>query len=106
MEDPGVQMALAQALSQAARAYDNLFLCKAGLPLLDGALMVASSRATPPHVQQAFHLFLWHALQRQEGGLREYMKMAAGENGTIMMSLITKRLVKLPVVDEGDEQNG
>ena len=106
MEDPGVQMALAQALSQAARAYDNLFLCKAGLPLLDGALMVASSRATPPHVQQAFHLFLWHALQRQEGGLREYMKMAAGENGTIMMSLITKRLVKLPVVDEGDEQKG
>jgi len=51
--------------------------------------------------QHTFQLFLWHALQRQdEDGLREYMRLAEGENGTIMMSLITKRLAKLPVVDE------
>jgi len=105
-EDAEVHLVLGQALSRAARHHDKLFLCKAGLPLLDGALMLSSSRATPPHVQQAFHLFLYNALQKQEGGLQEYMNMSEGENGRMMMTLVTKTLAKLPVVEEGDEEEG
>ena len=105
-EDSRVQWTLGHALSHAASRHDRLFLCRAGLPLLDGALMLSCSRATPPHVQQVFDMFLWHALQRQESGLQEYMKMAEGENGRTMMGLVTKRLGKLPAVAEEEEEGG
>lgn len=101
-EDASVHLALSQSLSQAAMNHDKLFLCKSGLPVLDGALMVSMSRSTPQAVQQSFHAFLWHVLKRQETGLQEYMEMAEGENGRIMMSLVTKKNFsnKLPVVVE------
>ena len=83
---------------------EKLFLCKAGLPLLDGALMLSMSRRTSQPVRLAFDSFLWHALQKQESGLQEYMDMAEGENGRIMMSLVTKKLTRMPVVEEEDEE--
>ena len=73
------------------------------MPLLDGALMLSMSRGTAQQVRQAFDTFLWNALQKQESGLQEYMDMAQGENGRIMMSLVTKKLTRMPVVDEEDE---
>ena len=102
-EHPAVHLALSQSLVQAAKKHDKLFLCKSGLPLLDGALMLSMSRGTAQPVQQSFDSFLWHALQEQESGLQEYMDMAEGENGRIMMSLVTKKLSRMPIVYEGDE---
>jgi hypothetical protein len=32
------------------------------------------------------------------------MDMAEGENGRIMMSLVTKKLTRMPVVEEEDEE--
>jgi hypothetical protein len=102
-EDPSVHLALAQSLTVGARKQEKLFLCKAGLPLLDGALMLSMSRGTAEPVRLAFDSFLWYALQQQESGLQEYMDLAEGENGRIMMSLVTKKLTRMPVVEEGDE---
>jgi hypothetical protein len=33
------------------------------------------------------------------------MKMAEGENGRIMMSLVTKHFTRMPIVEENDEIN-
>jgi hypothetical protein len=104
-ENTAVHIALSQSLVQASTKHNRLFLCKAGLPILDGALMLSMSQGTSVLVQQAFQSFLWHALQKQESGLQEYMDMAEGENGRIMMSLVTKRLSRLPVVPEEDEES-
>jgi hypothetical protein len=102
-EDCSVQIALANSLTEAAKKHDRMFLSKDGLPLLDSALMLSMSRGTSPLARQAFDSFLWHALQQQESGLQKYMDMAQGENGRIMMSLVTKKLTRMPVVQEGNE---
>ena len=42
-----------------------------------------------------FHGFLWLALgvgDEEQDGLGEYMRLAQGENGKIMMSLVSKTL--------------
>ncbi len=64
-EDSDVQLALAWGLTSASRMNPNIFLCKAGIPILDAALMVAmsSSFVRSPNVQKAFQVFLWVALQ-------------------------------------------
>ncbi|KAL3812159.1 hypothetical protein ACHAXA_000928 [Cyclostephanos tholiformis] len=64
-ENVEVQLALARGLTSAARMHPDLFLCKAGMPILDAALMLAmsSSSSRSPNVQRAFQLFLWVALQ-------------------------------------------
>lgn len=104
-EDSSVLLALSQSLIETAKNQEKLFLCKAGLPVLDGALMLSMSRGTAQPVRKSFASFLWHALQKQESGLQEYMKMAEGENGRIMMSLVTKHFTRMPIVEEDDEIN-
>ncbi|KAL9182444.1 hypothetical protein ACHAXT_013096 [Thalassiosira profunda] len=113
-----VQVSLAQGLTFAARLAPELFLCRAGMPILDGALMLAMSRSTArPDVRRAFRIFLWAALQMgrsgdgeeatddeestradsrtDEGrpgalspGLEKYMALAEGENGQIMLKFV------------------
>lgn len=101
--DESVHLAVAHSLSHAAKnaQTEKLFLCKAGLPFLDTALMLSSTTAVTSKTQHAFHLFLWWAIQNQAGGLQTYMDLAPGNNGQIMMTLITKSLSKL-VVDKDD----
>jgi len=64
-ESVEVQLALARGLTSAARMHPNLFLCKAGMPIMDAALMLAlsSSSSRSPDVQKAFQIFLWVALK-------------------------------------------
>lgn len=65
-------------------------------------------------VRNLFGAFLWVALgievggnggggsrQRRGEGLAKYMELAEGENGKIMMGLVTKTLVKIDSVREG-----
>ena len=114
-EQVDVQLALARGLISAARMHPNLFLCKAGIPILDSALMLAMSKSTRPNVQKQFQIFLWVALQmgkdndpgRRDGpmmsaGLEKYIKLAEGENGMIMMKFVTSTLAKIE--DLEDEQ--
>ena len=102
-EDESVHISLARGLILARKCKHDVFLCKAGMPLLDGALVLAVSSAICPHVQQAFHGFLWLALGVGAGegaGLEKYMNLAEGENGMIMMTLVTKTLSKIEHVEE------
>ena len=64
-ESVEVQLALARGLTSAARMHPNLFLCKAGMPIMDAALMLALSSfsSRSPDVQKAFQIFLWVALK-------------------------------------------
>jgi hypothetical protein len=98
-EDESVHLAVARSLTHAAKtAYpEKLFLCKAGLPFLDTALMFSSTTAVTSKTQHAFHVFLWWAIQNQEDGLQTYMDLAPGNNGHIMMTLITRTLSNLVV---------
>lgn len=105
-EDTSVHRSLARGLSIAVRMNPSVFLCKAGMPILDGALMLSVS-GTSPSVQAVFHDFLWLALGVGDGqaGLDRYMELAEGENGRIMMTLATKTLAKIEevvVVEEED----
>lgn len=113
-EQVDVQLALARGLISAARMHPNLFLCKAGMPILDAALMLAMSKSTRPNVQKQFQIFLWVALQmgkdndqggRRNGpmmsaGLERYIKLAEGENGRIMMKFVTTTLAKIEDLEE------
>jgi hypothetical protein len=107
-EQVDVQLALARGLICAARMHPTLFLCKAGMPILDAALMMAMSKSTRPNVQKQFQIFLWVALQmgkdndqsQRDGsmmsaGLEKYIKLAEGENGRIMMKFVTSILAKI-----------
>ena len=130
-EAPDVQLALARGLTSASRMNPNLFLCKAGMPILDAALMVAmsSSLVRSPHVQKAFQIFLWVALQMgshhrnntikktmeriggghidggvgstdlMSPGLEKYIALAEGENGRIMLKFVTQTLAKIEDLD-------
>ena len=110
-EDAEVHIFLARGLMVAARKKPKLFICKHGTPILDGALMLAMS--APIAVQKMFHGFLWIALgidQREEiaspsstvcrDSVSEYMTLAEGENGRIMMSLVTKTLRNISSVKD------
>eukprot|EP00573_Skeletonema_grethae_P011505 CAMPEP_0201711444 /NCGR_PEP_ID=MMETSP0578-20130828/59143_1 /ASSEMBLY_ACC=CAM_ASM_000663 /TAXON_ID=267565 /ORGANISM="Skeletonema grethea, Strain CCMP 1804" /LENGTH=1162 /DNA_ID=CAMNT_0048200495 /DNA_START=58 /DNA_END=3546 /DNA_ORIENTATION=- len=112
-EQVDVQLALARGLISAARMHPNLFLCKAGMPILDAALMLAMSKSTRPNVQKQFQIFLWVALQmgkdndqgQRDGpmmsaGLDKYIKLAEGENGRIMMKFVTSTLAKIEDLEE------
>lgn len=129
-EDSDVQLALARGLTSASRMNPNIFLCKAGMPILDAALMVAmsSSFVRSPHVQKAFQIFLWVALQMgshqrnnaikktmeriggghidrgvggndlMSPGLEKYMVLAE-ENGRIMLKFVSQTLASIEDVD-------
>mmetsp|Transcript_554 Transcript_554/g.848 ORF Transcript_554/g.848 Transcript_554/m.848 type:complete len:1091 (-) Transcript_554:94-3366(-) len=102
-EDLCVQIALARGLMVATRMKPHVFICKAGTPILEGALMLAVSSVSPANVQKMYHGFLWLALgigdkESAHYGLSEYMSLAEGENGKIMMSLVTKTLAKIESV--------
>ncbi|KAL7446872.1 hypothetical protein ACHAXM_011443 [Skeletonema potamos] len=112
-EQVDVQLALARGLICAARMHPNVFLCKAGMPILDAALMLAMSKSTRPNVQKQFQIFLWEALQMgkdndqgrrdgpmMSGGLEKYIKLAEGENGRIMMKFVTSTLAKIEDLEE------
>ena len=112
-EQVDVQLALARGLISAARMHPNLFLCKAGMPILDAALMLAMSKSTRPNVQKQFQTFLWLALQmgkdndqgQRDGpmmsvGLDKYIRLAEGENGRIMMKFVTTTLAKIEDLEE------
>jgi len=102
-EEEAVHLAVARSLSHAAKnaQREKLFLCKAGLPFLDTALMLSSTTAVSARAQQGFHVFLWWAIQNQANGLQTYMDLAPRNNGHIMMTLITRSLSKL-VVDKDE----
>lgn len=110
-EELQVHLAVARGLSYAAKKHPTLFVGKAGMPLLDGALML-SLTTTVPSVKEAFNVFLWWALdvkcndddKREQDVLQEYMKLAEGENGRVMMSLVTTTLAQMQV-DEGEEDD-
>lgn len=91
---------LASGLIVAARECKGLFRSKQGIPLLDGALMLAMSG--PATVKVAYNDFLWLALDIGEGndGLHEYMKQSQGDNGKIMMTLVTKVLGQMDGVSD------
>ena len=117
-----VQLALARGLIAGARMHPSLFLCKSGMPVMDAALMLAMSTSTArPNVQKAFQAFLWVALQLGEGeedrdgvggeddashgerlttGLEQYLKLAEGENGRIMMNFVSRTLQNMEDVDD------
>jgi len=102
-EDLCVQIALARGLMVATRMRPHVFVCKGGTPILEGALMLAVSSVSPTNVQKMYHGFLWLALgigdkDSAHYGLSEYMSLAEGENGKIMMSLVTKNLAKIESV--------
>jgi len=112
-EQVDVQLSLARGLISAARMHPNLFLCKAGMPILDAALMLAMSKSTRPNVQKQFQIFLWVALQMgkdndqgqmdgpmMSAGLDKYIKLAEGENGRIMMKFVTSTLAKIEDLEE------
>jgi len=112
-EQVDVQLALARGLISASRMHPNLFLCKAGMPILDAALMLAMSKSTRPNVQKQFQIFLWVALQmgkdndqgQRDGpmmsaGLDKYIRLAEGENGRIMMKFVTSTLAKIEDLEE------
>ena len=112
-EQVDVQLALARGLISASRMHPALFLCKAGMPILDAALMLAMSKSNRPNVQKQFQIFLWVALQMgkdnnngQSGGpmmsagLEKYIKLAEGENGRIMMKFVTSTLAKIEDLEE------
>ncbi|KAL3763636.1 hypothetical protein ACHAWU_009060 [Discostella pseudostelligera] len=126
-EDVDVQLALARGLTSASRMHPSLFLCKAGMPILDAALMVAmsSSLVRSVNVQKAFQIFLWVALQMgshqrnytinktmeriggghvdgvdlMSPGLEKYIALAEGENGRIMLKFVTQTLAKIEDLD-------
>jgi hypothetical protein len=106
-EEKEVHLAVARGLSHAAKTHPNLFLCKNGLAILDGALML-SRTASDVSVQHAFHVFLWWALrmgdENSQAVIQNYMELAEGGNGRIMMNLISKTLCKLDTIRE-DESN-
>ena len=102
-EDLCVQIALARGLMVATRMKPHVFICNAGTPILECALMLAVSSVSPANVQKMYHGFLWLALgigdkESAHYGLSEYMSLAEGENGRIMMSLVTKTLAKIESV--------
>ncbi|KAL3784496.1 hypothetical protein HJC23_013639 [Cyclotella cryptica] len=117
-EQVEVQLALARGLISASKIHPSVFLCKAGMPIMDAALMLAMSTSTArPNVQKAFQVFLWVALQisrdddfinnddcshsnRMSGGLEKYIELAEGDNGGIMMTFVTRTLQKMENVDE------
>mmetsp|Transcript_28586 Transcript_28586/g.40931 ORF Transcript_28586/g.40931 Transcript_28586/m.40931 type:complete len:924 (+) Transcript_28586:46-2817(+) len=91
---------LAKGLTVAARECKGLFRGKPFNPILDGALMLALSG--PSTVKVAYNDFLWLALDVGEGneGLHEYMKLSQGDNGKIMMTLVTKVLGQMDGVSD------
>ena len=102
-EDLCVQIAVARGLMVATRMKPHVFICKAATPILEGALLLAVSSVSPVNVQKMYHGFLWLALgigdkESAHYGLSEYMAIADGENGKIMMSLVTKTLAKIESV--------
>ncbi len=87
-----VQLALARGLTYAARMHRNLFLCKAGMPIMDAALMLAmsSSSSRSPNVQKAFQIFLWVALQMGgHQGSDDIVEQDAGLEGETIVGNLT-----------------
>jgi len=102
-EESEVHIALARGLMVATQMKPHIFICKAGTPILEGALILCHQSAQ--NVQKMFHAFLWLALgigdkDSAHYGLSEYMALAEGENGKIMMSLVTKTLAKIESVHD------
>jgi len=104
-EEEEVHIALAIGLMAAMKNDKRIFFCKAGLPILDGALVLSVSPLCAVDVQKMFHGFLWLALavgetdeDDERDGLGDYMKLAHGENGRIMMSLVSKTLSSIECV--------
>jgi len=103
-EQADVQLALARGLTRAARIQPDLFLCRAGMPIMDAALMLAiSTSSNRPNVQKSFQIFLWVALRMGKSaseddlspGLARYISLAEGENGPIMMRFVTQTLADM-----------
>jgi len=102
-EDEDVHLALARGLMIATNMKPQIFVCKAGTPILEGALKLSVS--SPMYVQKMFHAFLFLALgigekETAHAGLSEYMSLAEGENGLIMMNLVTKTLARIKSVND------
>jgi hypothetical protein len=111
-EDSDVQLALARGLTSASRMNPSIFLCKAGMPILDAALMVAmsSSFVRSPHVQKAFQIFLWVALQmgshQRNNAIKKTMERIGGghiiDGGVGGNDLMSPGLEKYIALAEGE----
>jgi len=99
-EDMDVHLELSKGLRTAVKFKTRVFSGKPGLPIMDAGLMLAMSGS--PDVQQAFIQFLWYTLKVGDShdGLHEYMNISQGENGRIMMTLVTKILEKVEDIED------
>jgi len=121
-EEPSVQASLATGLTVAAQMRPGVFARRAGAPILEGALVLSRS-GKEGTVKDGFRKFLWVALgighREMERGrfsgsekkssdhevgrgmwLEEYARAARGENGRIMMGLVTGTLDKIKYVED------
>ncbi len=102
-EEMDVHIALARGLMVATNMKPHIFVSRTGTPILEGALILGFS--SPHAVQKMFHAFLWLALgigerESAHAGLSEYMSLAEGDNGLIMMNLVTKNLARIKSVHD------
>ena len=102
-EDEEVHIALVRGLMLAAHMKPGVFVCKEATPILEGALVLGETSILS--VKKMFHGFLWLALgigdkDSSNAGLSEYMKLAEGENGLIMMNLVTNKLARIRSIED------
>jgi len=108
-EDSSVHLSLAHGLILASKLKEGVFMSKPGIQIIEGALMLSVS-ASSITVQRMFNAFLWISLgvgaDRNNNsvvaggsdpgvGLSQYMSLAQGENGKIMLNTFTKTLSKI-----------
>ena len=78
-------------------------MCKVVAPILEAALVLAVSATT--EVKKIYQAFLWIALgignkDTAQYALSEYLTLAKGENGKLMLSLVQKTLSKIESVED------
>jgi len=96
-EHSDVHVSLARGLTVAVKMNPDIFRGKIALPILDAALMLSMSGSR--RVQMAFSRFLSVAFSVKgynlSDTLQEYISISEGENGKLMMNLVTKVLKSL-----------
>ncbi len=102
-EEEEIHIALARGLMLATHMKPHIFVCRAGTPVLECAMIL--SVTSKEKIQKMFYAFLWLALgiggkDDANSGLSDYMELAEGENGLIMRNLVTKELSRIRSVQD------
>ena len=102
-EEEEIHVALARGLMLATHMKPHIFVCRAGTPVLECAMILGVT--SKPTIQKMFYAFLWLALgvgckDSAHSGLSDYMELAEGENGLIMMNLVTKELSRIQSIQD------